>query len=187
MGENTCQAIDCERTHYGHGWCRMHWDRWRKTGGVRRPTGRSGRFVPAPHRGCAVASCIRPHDSRGYCAMHWTRVRKHGNPERVGRSGYAHPKGDRNPNWVGDRAGYNTVHNRLRRAYGQPTQCTHCGVADGRPIQWALNWDRVAEVRHWKTSRRGKVELLPYSTDPADYIGLCLKCHRAFDLKHAAA
>jgi hypothetical protein len=183
----TCQATDCHGRHYALGWCTVHYDRWKKTGGVRRPTGSTGRLTPAPDRGCSVDDCQRRHGSRGYCAMHSARWRKHGDPACIGRSGFAHPKGERNPKWIGDRASYNTVHNRLRRTRGTPSRCGHCGSESATGYQWALNWDRVTQVRYYEKRRRGHAEQLPYSADLNDYIRLCLRCHRTFDVKHSTA
>jgi hypothetical protein len=28
----TCKIEDCDRDHYGRGWCEMHWKRWKRHG-----------------------------------------------------------------------------------------------------------------------------------------------------------
>lgn len=173
----TCSVEGCAGKHYGRGWCAKHYSRWRKTGTVQ----------IRPPRTCMVDGCDARHFSRGWCAKHYNRWRKHGDPLRVDRGGFAHPKGEANPVWVGDRASYGTIHNRLRKMRGTPSRCDHCGTTGTAAIyQWALDWDRVSEVKHWPKRRRGRVEMLPYSTKVEDYIRLCLPCHRAFDLRHAS-
>lgn len=32
MAERTCSLEGCEQRHYSKGWCRMHYNRWRRTG-----------------------------------------------------------------------------------------------------------------------------------------------------------
>jgi hypothetical protein len=39
MAKRTCDVADCDRTHYGRGFCKRHYDRWKARGGepVTRP------------------------------------------------------------------------------------------------------------------------------------------------------
>lgn len=136
-------------------------------------------------RTCTVDGCQRKHHARDYCRLHLQRWQRHGDPHRVDRGGFTHPTGAGNPKWIGDRASYNTVHNRLRKQRGTPSCCERCGSSGVGAYQWALDWTRVADVRRWPKQRRGGVELLPYSVNLEDYIRLCLRCHRAFDLEHS--
>jgi hypothetical protein len=32
MRESTCSIPGCDRKHYGRGWCRRHWKKWRRNG-----------------------------------------------------------------------------------------------------------------------------------------------------------
>lgn len=184
----TCQAGECERRHYALGWCTLHYERWKKTGGARRPISRAGRATPCPLRPCGVSGCDKPARSRGWCPKHYTRWSRHGDLNRVDRGGYAHPKGPENPKWAGEPNSYRLAHDRVRQAKGRPTCCIMCGAVrgPGLAIQWALDWDRVSDIRYCPMSRRGKVEMLAYSVSVDDYIALCLKCHRRFDLEHKA-
>ena len=43
----TCSVFGCDKTHYGHGWCRNHYIRWRQHGdplGGRTPVGEPLRY-----------------------------------------------------------------------------------------------------------------------------------------------
>lgn len=175
--QHGCSIEECNGKHYSRGWCAVHYSRWRKTGTV---------DLPAP-RLCDVDDCGGQHHSRGYCRKHWERWRRHGDSDRVDRGGFAHPRGEQNPKWIGDRASYNAVHNRLRRARGTPLCCQHCGSEGNDRYQWALDWSRATEIRYWEKCRRGHVEMLPYSVNPGDYVRLCVGCHRRFDVEHMMA
>lgn len=59
----TCQAPGCDRTDLaGHGYCEMHYFRWRRRGEV------ADRVVV-----CAAPDCPRPVRTRGLCHMHAMR------------------------------------------------------------------------------------------------------------------
>ena len=79
--ERRCEVVErgevCGRKHYGHGFCYLHWKRWRKHGdplvGGRPPT-------PV----CGVVEdgevCGRDHWARGMCSRHWKRWWLYGDP-----------------------------------------------------------------------------------------------------------
>ena len=72
-------------------------------------------------------------------------------------------KGERGNNWKGALASYNSVHYFVRRTFGKPTKCEHCGgTFSGRKIEWA--------------NVSGK-----YKRDRSDWIRLCARCHKKFD------
>ena len=119
---------------------------------------------------------MRP-PSGPHCTMHQKRLVRHGDVQTVLPS--VHHVGADHPNWVGDDAKYETVHWRLRVVRGAPNRCEHCGVADDRSYQWALDWDVVTDLRYG--ARKGD----PYSVNLDQYIPLCLPCHRKFDLANA--
>lgn len=79
----TCSIDSCDNTHYGRGWCAVHYERWRRNGDVD-----AGRPVVAkrPGGGCSVDDCDRPHSAGGLCASHRARLRRHGDP--LGGRGY---------------------------------------------------------------------------------------------------
>lgn len=70
-------------------------------------------------------------------------------------------KGEANPAWKGDGLGYFGIHNWLRREYGNPDQCEHCGANER--IDWALKDGCAYERRR------------------ENFIGLCRGCHLRYD------
>ncbi len=68
MSRRRCEVEGCNSLRFGHGYCNMHYKRWRKTGDP-------GPVVPLrqPGRVCGVADCVRPHAAHGMCKSHWQR------------------------------------------------------------------------------------------------------------------
>lgn len=59
-----CSIDGCERAHYGHGFCELHWKRSRVHG--------DPNYVPsADERLCEVVGCLRRHRAKGLCASHY--------------------------------------------------------------------------------------------------------------------
>jgi hypothetical protein len=161
-----CIVEDCERPNYGHGYCKMHWKRWWRTGSpdiVRQVA------VP-PREFCEIPGCGKPHAARGYCNKHWARWRRTGDPLTVRKA----------PNGTGD--SYALAHMKVRDTRGTPQRCEHCGERDGghRRYQWALDYENA------RAMKRDAVGWT-YSMDPDDYIRLCVSCHKLFDLKAKAS
>ena len=61
--------------------------------------------------------------------------------------------------WKGDTASYCAIHNWVRRWYGTPKECSHCGTTKAKKFEWA--------------NKSGK-----YKRDINDYARLCTSCHR---------
>ena len=61
----SCTIADCDRTHYGHGWCQLHYRRMRNTGTTADP--------PPPPTSCTIDDCDREHYARGWCKVHYMR------------------------------------------------------------------------------------------------------------------
>lgn len=62
----TCAVRDCQRRHYARGWCRIHYERWRRCGRpmadvpTKRRLASSGAWVPAhPLQELAAAYSMR--------------------------------------------------------------------------------------------------------------------------------
>lgn len=75
-----CSLDGCEREHYGSGFCRPHFNRWKRNGDpgdpvIHAPRGVNG-FKPGAE--CSVDGCTRVSHTRGYCNAHYLRVRKYG-------------------------------------------------------------------------------------------------------------
>ena len=73
---------DCEKTHYAHGWCEMHYARWRRNGSPDDTDLSQG--PRAKESGCSVEGCGRLARTLDLCGMHRRRLRVHGSPEEFG-------------------------------------------------------------------------------------------------------
>lgn len=73
-------------------------------------------------------------------------------------------RGFKSLHWKGEKASYREKHWWLRKWYGRPPVCEHCGLKDERPykIQWA--------------NKSGR-----YLRDREDWLRLCIKCHIKYD------
>lgn len=67
----SCKVAPCGRKVFGHGYCNMHYKRWRKTGDP-------GPAESIYRTGCSVFSCEEPHAALGFCDTHYTRFRSSG-------------------------------------------------------------------------------------------------------------
>jgi len=72
--------------------------------------------------------------------------------------------GKNNYAWKGDKASYFAIHAKIQRQKGKAKKCEHCGTEKGK-IEWA-NKDHE------------------YSRNPEDYISLCVRCHRKYDVEN---
>lgn len=109
-----------------------------------------------PERRCSVPGCQDKHYARGYCHRCWKRWRTHGDPT-IGRQ----QEGVRNPAWKGNAVSYRGLHTWVRRNFADGP-CEHCGVS-----QPGMEWAQ-------KHGREG-------SRTRADWLRLCVPCHRAYD------
>lgn len=78
MPKRTCSIDGCENPHYGRGWCRAHYQRWRKTGDPLKI--RPARWDGYERPSCSVAGCDELAHARGMCPSHFCRDRRHGDP-----------------------------------------------------------------------------------------------------------
>lgn len=83
--------------------------------------------------------------------------------EKVARCSNQCMRGEGNPRWKGDAAGYSTKHMWLRGRYGCPKKCEECGTEVSKKFEWA--------------NLSGK-----YKRDRSDWKRLCIKCHRKLDV-----
>lgn len=61
----------CGSKHFGRGYCRTHYERWKRNGDVQL------RKASGP---CSVDGCDRRRWARGLCRPHYRRFMKHGDP-----------------------------------------------------------------------------------------------------------
>ena len=78
MGERICSVEGCDRKHEGHGYCKRHLDRFRRTGRAERDWD-NGPVAMI----CAVDGCDNKRAAHGYCKLHWNRIGRYGRTERV--------------------------------------------------------------------------------------------------------
>lgn len=80
---------------------------------------------------------------------------------------YSKTLDEKNHNWKGDDIKYSRKHKWLVARFGHPKECCHChrvGLKSGRC--WNIQWANISGE---------------YKRDVADYVGLCPKCHAAYD------
>lgn len=165
-----CFVDECDRKAVRRSMCDLHHSRWQRHGD---PLA----FRPDAIRGCAIGDCDGAHYGRGLCRLHWARWSKTGDP--LGLRSHFSPlsglAGDLNPQWVGDAAGYEAVHARLRKDCGVAADyaCRHCGAV-------AADWAYDNEDPDERLSHGG----LWFSVKGQDhYLPLCRSCHRTFDVE----
>jgi hypothetical protein len=75
-----CSVEVCESPVLASGFCRKHYDRWRKTGDPL--VTRNSLKIPARKRGdpCSVAGCHNRVACRNWCSVHYQRWRNTGDP-----------------------------------------------------------------------------------------------------------
>jgi len=73
-------------------------------------------------------------------------------------------KGEKNPHWKGDNAGYVAIHAWVARWKGRPKICEVCGNPSNN-VQWANIDHRYRRVLE-------------------DYIAMCYRCHAEYNKKH---
>lgn len=75
--------------------------------------------------------------------------------------------GSKNWIWKGDKVGYYGIHHWVKRHKGEAVKCDHCEKFKTTPksIQWA-------NIDH------------KYRRNLADFISLCISCHRQYDIKY---
>lgn len=62
----------CGGKHFGRGYCRTHYERWKRNGDVELRKDSS--------RPCVVEGCERTHFGKGMCRPHYRRFMKYGDP-----------------------------------------------------------------------------------------------------------
>ena len=99
----TCSIQGCSRPHSGRGWCRVHYQRWRRHGDpekvlyAEREDGLASIRAPKGERGiCIVEGCEKFRRAYGYCAKHYARFKSTGDPLglKIAEAGQGHVNRD---------------------------------------------------------------------------------------------
>lgn len=78
MAQGTCSIDGCDSPARTRGWCRIHYQRWYRTGD---PLGiRPGKWDGYVRPTCSVDGCDATAHARGLCPSHFCRQRRHGDP-----------------------------------------------------------------------------------------------------------
>lgn len=79
MTERQCTIDGCAQRHKSRGWCRLHYERFLRTGSTDAPA--------KPDPTCSVVGCDKPTTARGYCHTHYCRWRNHGHVDKTRATG----------------------------------------------------------------------------------------------------
>ena len=66
----TCSVVGCEGKHFGRGYCRVHYERWKRNG--------DPLLLQRPGGVCSIEGCEKPVNARRMCRPHYRRWMKHG-------------------------------------------------------------------------------------------------------------
>lgn len=133
MGERTCSVDGCDDPHLARGWCRTHYQRWRKHGDPLAPSPRGSRVGHCDVSGCSEAIrakrlCNRHYKVREYWTKRDAAPPTQGTCAQCGGS-FDQPK-DRRPLTYctprcRDLASF--ARDRAERRTGRPVHCSWCG------------------------------------------------------------
>ena len=63
-----CTVKNCTNDHYGKGYCKLHYDRFKRHGNPLTIL-----VAPRPYDTCAIEGCERKYQAKGYCKLHYIR------------------------------------------------------------------------------------------------------------------
>ena len=171
----TCRVADCKRKVVARGWCKGHYQRWKRTGDVGDSEFSSSRPKPPPGQ-CREDGCERSTrgGGRGWCKTHWQRWSRTGSPSVV----RDRPSGEEHHAWVSIPS-YQTMHARVSRAHGKARdrQCVDCGVLADEWSYDGLDTNEVTGV----VGVGPRAFSIRYSLSVGHYQPRCVTCHRRYD------
>lgn len=74
-------------------------------------------------------------------------------------------KGESNPSWKGEEAGYRVKHHWIRKICGSPEKCKLCDKEKTTPK--SIHWANISRL---------------YKREISDWVSLCAKCHKGYDM-----
>lgn len=81
-----CAVEECEKEHFGRGYCRTHYSRFRVHGDPNIVSKGGKRKGWKKHKGtrlCSIEGCNEKHKGRGYCNPHYQSFKVYGDPLRI--------------------------------------------------------------------------------------------------------
>lgn len=167
MPDRTCSVEGCEASARVRGWCKKHYERWRRTGSLD--------LKPKPQDpGCKVRGCTGRHRALGYCYAHYMRWYRKGTTsptyepghQALGSSGYYHTQMTGHP--LANSSGRVYVHRVVLWDSIGPGEhpCHWCG--------WRVRWDWVdrahmLNVDHIDHDKR--------NNDVSNLVPACTRCN----------
>ncbi|WP_309317411.1 endonuclease VII domain-containing protein [Streptomyces salinarius] len=140
-GRQGCDVDDCERPHYGHGYCNTHLSRLRRNGTLD--------VVPRVRATCSFGDCGRPAVSLGHCNGHAIQ-RRQGRPLR--------PIQERRSSTVRDERGRKECgicrewkaeaefYGNVRHVDGLSTYCRRCDRGVGMARRYGITLDDYTDL-----------------------------------------
>lgn len=148
-----CAIAGCDKKVLARGWCRSHYDRWRKH--------RDPEYVRERQTECSVEGCHGALKGHGLCNKHYQRLKAHGDPlgggvERVKLTGRCDVKGCDRPDAA---RGYCRLHYDRLIAHGDPLyepgpkyENEVCAVDGCGKRREAREW---CKLHYWRWKRHG--------------------------------
>lgn len=155
MADRLCSIDECERVHYGRGYCQMHYSRWRTHGDPL-----LGAAVRNPDQ-CIVDACEKKPQAKGMCPMHYQRVRLYGSIDpsfppprpRPRRTGIEPCEIDGCEKPIIAR-GWCTAHWTRWKRHGSPVAQVRGEVANGKRV--CCDCKEAVAVEDWYVTPAGK-------------------------------
>jgi hypothetical protein len=161
MVPKICAFDSCKSPAHSRGWCRRHYDLWRRNGDP-------ARTIFEPAKICAVESCDSKQHAHGYCDPHLWLYKAYGDPLAEG------PGGGVGRNRL-DVPSYDGMHTRLflDRGRARNHSCVDCA---SQAAHWSYSGGCPNEVLGMRDGT-----LLAYTTDQSKYSPRCRSCHKKYD------
>lgn len=125
---------------------------------------KKGKFCSAPCKNYYRMNVLYKGENHWF----WGKQRSPEEREKMSKSGIGKHDGEKNGMWKGNSVGIPALHSWVKRKLGVPRICEHCGTKNAPKFDWA--------------NKSGD-----YRRDLDDWIRLCAKCHKRYDIKRLKA